>query len=189
MSGIRSYVSGMSLVLLCVCILLAGWLYRQWHVDIAEQYLNNDSLEKADPGEYEMDSVPAFQATPFASLSEIFERPLFTEGRIPAEKPDKNTNTATKAVPLKLKLEGVVISPESKVAIISDLQTKELLRLSQGMSHANWKVTAVSEESVTIQQGANEITLQLEIDEAAGSLPGKPRAPFKLPNKRPGVRR
>ncbi len=181
MTGARSYVSGLSLVLLGISILLGAWLYLQWHKDIAEVYANSDGSVAAATGEYELASVPSFQPAPYASLSEIIERPLFSEGRIPPEKPDDNPKTAIRT-PLKLKLEGVVISPESKVAIITDLQTKELLRLSQGMSHSNWKVTAVDKESVTIQQGAREITLTLEIEDAQGA----PRVPpFKLPIRPP----
>ncbi len=63
----------------------------------------------------------------------------------------------------------------------SDLQTRELLRLSQGMSHGNWKVTGVSEQSVRIQQGPCEITLILENDATPGASGARTRVPFKMP--------
>lgn len=188
MTGMRSYISGMSLVLLAISVALGALFYLQWHKDIAEAYGYADSTSEKAAGEYELASVPGFQPIPYASLSEINERPLFSEGRIPPEKPDNNPQSAPRAAPLKLKLEGVVISPESKVAIITDLQTRELLRLSQGMSHRDWKVKAVSEGSVTIQQGEKEITLLLELDEGSAPAGGKPKVPFRLPVN-PGVRR
>ena len=188
MSGIRSYVSGMSLMLTAVAVLLAALLYSQWNKDIATQYPSAGEAGKGASGEYELTSVERFDPVAFARLGETVERPLFTEGRLPPEKPKPGANGKSKVSPLKLKLEGVVISPESKVAIITDLQSRELLRLAQGMSHSNWKVTEVSEGSVTIQQGVKEITLILEIDESPG-VKGKPsKVPFKLP-PRPKTRR
>lgn len=175
-------------MLTAVAVLLAALLYSQWKKDIATEYPSTDGAGKGATGEYELTSVNPYDPVAFDRLRETVERPLFTEGRIPPEKPKPGTNTKTKISPPKLKLEGVVISPESKVAIITDLQSNELLRLAQGMSHSNWKVTQVSEGSVTILQGVKEITLTLEIDETP-RLKGKPsKLPFKLP-PRPNTRR
>ncbi len=186
MSGVRSYVSGMSLLLLIVSGLLGGMLYLQWQEDIALRYRLPEPSAGDVEGAQAVEAIPAFMPTPLQSLSEITDRPLFTEGRTPPEKPSESPAAVTAEVPLRLKLEGVAITPESKVAVITDLQTNELLRLSQGMSHGNWKVTGVSEESVTIQQGAREITLTLEIDEPSGSA--RPKVPFKLPIRPPARR-
>lgn len=175
-------------MLLCIAILLGVWLYHQWFKDITNDYSIDSSMNSATSAEYELATVLPFQPMPFANLGEITQRPLFTEGRIPPEKPKKEQQVKVHAAPLKLKLEGVVLSPESKVAIITDLQTKQLLRLSQGMSHANWKVVEVNEHSVTIQQGVKEIVLTLELDETSGPAGKGPKTPFKLPS-RPPVRR
>jgi hypothetical protein len=125
--------------------------------------------------------VLPFVPVPLKSLGEITRRPLFTQGRVPPAKPDINRKLANKLSPLKLKLEGVAITPESKVAIVTDVKTKELLRLSPGMSHGNWKVAGLSEESVTIQQGPRTVTLSLEIEEGSKAKAGRPKVPFKLP--------
>ena len=186
MSGVRSFVSGMSLILLIGSGLLAGMLYLQWHEDITSRYRLPVPTDDDVAVKQKLENILAFMPTPLQSLSEITDRPLFTEGRTPPEKPSENPKAVAANVPLRLKLEGVAITPESKVAVITDLQTGELLRLSQGMSHSNWKVTGVSEESVTIQQGGREITLTLEIDESPGS--GRPKVPFKLPIRPPARR-
>lgn len=187
MKGARSYVSGMSLVLLLASALLGGLFYLQWHNDVELAY-RQTSVDKAaeESGQKrEVEDVPPFQPVPLRSLSEITERPLFTEGRTPPEKPAEAVQAAPASQPLRLKLEGVAITPESKVAVITDLQTNELLRLSQGMSHRDWKVTEVTEGAVTIEQGGREISLTLEIDEATGASGGRPRVPFKLPVRPP----
>ncbi len=112
----------------------------------------SDRCDKPATGEGEPGKVPPCVPIPFNSLREITERALFSEGRTP---PEKTVQESTKVPsrPLWLKLEGVAITPQSKVAIITDRATKELLRLSQGMSHPGWKVSEVSEESVTLEQG------------------------------------
>lgn len=177
----RAYVSGMSLLLLVACLLSGGLLYLQWQADVASSYQHPVSPARLADSVTMMPKIPPFMAVPIASLSEITERPLFTEGRIPPAKPEDSQPVKAQATPLRLKLEGVALTPESKVAIITDLQTNELLRLSQGMSHGSWKVTDVSEESVTIQQGPRELILTLEIDEAPGASGKRPRLPFRLP--------
>ena len=187
MSGVRSYVSGLSLILLLGSGSLGGLLYVQWHENVALQYQGASlSGQSSTPAEDPV-TIAAFSPVPLRSLGEITERPLFTEGRTPPKEPVDSPPSAVAAVPLRLRLEGVAITPENKVAIITDLQTNELLRLSQGMSHSNWRVARVSEESVVIQQGTREITLDLELDEAA-SAAGKPRVPFKLPVRPPARR-
>jgi hypothetical protein len=187
-SGIRSYVSGMSLLLLLASGVFGGLFYLQWHRGVASQY--ELAVDASDSGVSERKTEPVlpFVPAPINSLSEITERPLFTEGRTPPEKPTDTAQSAAPVVPLRLKLEGVAITPQNKVAVITDLQTNELLRLSQGMSHGNWKVTGVSEESVTIQQGPREITLKLEIDEASGPAGQRPKLPFKIPIRPPARR-
>jgi hypothetical protein len=187
-NGIRSYLSGMSLVLLLASGLLGGLLYLQWKQDVASQYELAVKPVDSVATESEAQQVPPFVPAPINSLREITERPLFTEGRIPPEKPTDTSESKVPVAPLRLKLEGVAITPQNKVAVITDQQTNELLRLSQGMSHGNWKVTGVNEESVTIQQGPKEITLKLEIDEASGSAGKRPSLPFKIP-VRPSLRR
>lgn len=178
--GIRSYVTGMSLMLLIASLLLGGLFYLQWHEDLSQRYLLPVKAVETVAVESEAQSFPPFMPVSIQSLAEITERPLFTEGRTPPEKPTKNKQGKRGAKPLRLKLEGVAITPESKVAIITDLQTNELLRLSQGMSHGDWKVTGVSEESVTIQQGGRETTLILEIDESQGTSGSRPKIPFRI---------
>lgn len=178
----------MSLVLLTATALLGGLFYLQWHEDPAmRDPLSANPLEST-VSKPETSTVPRFVPIPIDSLGEITERPLFTEGRVPPENPANNPQDKVISTPLRLKLEGVAITPRSKVAIITDRQTNELLRLSQGMSHGDWKVAEISEEAVTIQQGSREITLSLEIDAPREATGSKPRAPFKLPvPRRPGT--
>jgi hypothetical protein len=179
----------MSLVLLIISALLGGLFYLQWHEDVAARYRQPVSAEEPVSEGTAVQSIPSFVPVPITSLREITDRPLFTEGRTPPEQATDAGQNIVAVEPLRLKLEGVAITPDSKVAIITDMQTSELLRLSQGMSHGNWKVTGISEQSVTIQQGPRETTLTLEIDVAPGASGTGPRVPFKIPLPRPPASR
>jgi hypothetical protein len=171
----------MSLLLLFACLLSGGVLYLQSQADVESSYRHPVRPAGSADAATKIQEIPPFMPVPITSLREITERPLFTEGRLPPEKPADSQQVKAQATPLRLKLEGVAITPESKVAIITDLQNNELLRLSQGMSHGDWKVTDVSEESVTIQQGPRELRLTLEIDDVPGTSGKRSRLPFRLP--------
>jgi type II secretory pathway component PulC len=183
MNKVRSYINGMSLLLLLASLLMSGLFYLQWYSDVIPNDQQPEASAESAAIDLKISSTPRFEPTPIQSLSEITERPLFTEGRIPPEKPAEPKQARVPETPLNLKLEGVAITPRSKVAIITDLQSNTLLRLSQGMSHGNWKVKEVSEGSVTIQRGSREIILTLKIDETkAGGA--RPKVPFRMPTLR-----
>lgn len=188
MSGIKSYVSGMTLILLLTSLLLGGLLYSQWY-----QYKNTDvsgsvtTPDKALQSKHASDTpIQPFTPMPLSSFSEITERPLFVEGRIPPEPPAEDKPSIVPVAPPQLKLEGVAITSMSRTAVITDLKTSELLRLNEGMSHQDWKVESVGKESVTIKRGAQEIILKLEIEDAAAAST-KSKLPFRiqLPLRRP----
>jgi hypothetical protein len=75
--------------------------------------------------------------------------------------------------------------PDNKVAIIRDLDTDELLRVSQGMRKNDWKVESVDSESATITKKGERLVLKLELDDTSVSKQKMPlrRLPFK-PSKR-----
>lgn len=187
MSAFRSYFGGMTLILVVLAGLLGALLFHQWK----QPTMYDDALGEVDKNPAKSTStggsvspVRPFRALPISSYAEIKQRPLFTEGRVPPEKPDNSGAKVTPMSPLKLKLEGVAITPDSKTAVILDLTTKELLRLREGMSHKDWKVVSVSNEAAVIEQGEQEVTLTLEIDAANTPLRTTPKLPFM----RPGVR-
>lgn len=168
MTGIRSYVSGVTLLLLAASILLGGLFQLQWRQSPNGSEGPQDKPVSADPQAKQGAQSPAVQpfvALPIRSFAEITERPLFTEGRLPPEPPAEEKAQAAAAPPPDLKLEGVAITSNSRTAVITDMRTNELLRLSEGMSHADWKVESVNKASVTIKRGEQEIVLKLEIDD------------------------
>jgi hypothetical protein len=63
--------------------------------------------------------------------------------------------------------------PDNRVAIIRDLDTNELLRVSQGMNKNDWKVESVDSQSATIVRKGERLILKLEIEEDS-TRKGKP---------------
>jgi hypothetical protein len=178
----------MTLILVVSAGLLGGFLFHQWnHPAISDDAQGevNKNTAKSTPASERASPLRPFRALPISNYAEIMQRPLFAEGRVPPEKPDNSGTTRAPRSPLKLKLEGVAITPDSKTAVIQDLTTKELLRLREGMSHKDWKVVSVSNENVVIKQGKQEVKLTLEID--VGNTPSRIKP--KLPFKRSGVRK
>ena len=189
MTGIRAYFGGMTLILLVVSGLLGALLYQQWKQPLVIEDVQADKREKISQSESKnsASSTRFFKALPISNFSEITQRPLFVEGRVPPEQPVAKRPSRSPRTPLNLKLEGVAITPDSKTAVIMDLTSKELLRLREGMSHKDWKVVSVERETVKINRGKQELTLILEIDAnpAAGRPKPKSKPPFRRSVRRP----
>jgi hypothetical protein len=187
-TGMRRYFNGMTLMLVLFSGLLAGLLYwqSQQQLTLGEATPEDLSVEMRTKENAKESPLQPFIALPLNSFREITERPLFAEGRLPPEKPAEEVAAKIPVTPLRLSLEGVVITPQSRVAVITDLQTNEVLRLAVGMSHSDWKVAKVEQDAVTILRGKEETILALQPDEepAASNAPN-PRFPFRLPKRRP----
>lgn len=189
MTGIRSYVSGMTLILILASGLLGGLFYQTWKQPLMTREAPADSNQKNTKRKDGKRNSPIrpFVALPINSFTEITQRPLFAEGRIPPEKPVNKRPSTAPRIPLNLKLEGVAITPDSKTAVITDLKSKELLRLREGMSHKDWKVVSVERNEVTIKRGAKETTLKLEIDPNFKAVKPNKKLPFRRPARRPAA--
>ncbi|MCU7890940.1 MAG: hypothetical protein KZQ78_04700 [Candidatus Thiodiazotropha sp. (ex Ustalcina ferruginea)] len=188
MSHWKSSFNMLSLLLIVSLLALSGYLYYQWITPFSSivstpDQTRNISIEESG-GERE---VVLFSPTAISSYAEITERPLFVEGRLPppAESEPKKAVARSPSKPLRLKLEGVAITPKNKVAIIRDLDSNELLRVSQGMNKHDWKVESVDSSSATIVRKDVKLVLKLEIDSKPKKKKRSPtmKLPFK-PSKR-----
>ncbi|MCU7882816.1 MAG: hypothetical protein KZQ82_01330 [Candidatus Thiodiazotropha sp. (ex Lucinoma annulata)] len=187
MSHWKSSFNMLSLLLIVSLLALSGYLYYRWITPFSSiastpDQTRNNSIEVSG-GERE---VVLFSPTAISSYTEITERPLFVEGRLPPAEPEpKKAAARSPSKPLRLKLEGVAITPKNKVAIIRDLNSNELLRVSQGMNKNDWKVESVDSSSATIVRKDVKLILKLEIDSNPKKKRKSPtmKLPFK-PSKR-----
>ena len=100
-------------------------------------------------------SVPRFE-----DLGDMLDRPVFFSDRKLPEPPA--AAVAAPPAPLRLKLEGVAMTGESRIAVVRDLNSNQLLQLEEGMTHDGWALDAVSSNSATFSRGAQTTELQLE---------------------------
>lgn len=120
-------------------------------------------LPSADDGTVD-DSLPDFGNSRFeppsmAELSEMLDRPLFFPDRrlpqvaAPAEAP---------RTPLRLRLEGIAIMADSRVAVLRNTANNQLLQLAEGMSHDGWTLDSIESDSVRFVRGPEVAELPLE---------------------------
>ncbi|MET0065268.1 MAG: type II secretion system protein N [Candidatus Thiodiazotropha sp.] len=173
----KGTINGLSLLLFGVILILSAGLFWQWqHPPVAGDFTLKPS---ATPESQEASSTISYTAVPLGAYREITERPLFVEGRMPPKPPEKTPVAGIPRVaPLKLKLEGVVITPQNRVAVVRDLTSNRLLRISEGMNQDDWKLVRVDNASATIERRGERQTLELEIVGAGKQRKVPPRLPF-----------
>jgi hypothetical protein len=104
-----------------------------------------------------------FTAPGIAAFSEITERPLFMQGREPPSEAIV-APVAARQSQLRLKLEGVALTPDSKIAVLLDLSNNKVLHLAIGMKHQGWELTSVTDNIATFKRGEQSLELTLKKD-------------------------
>ena len=155
-------VNRSTLALLIVCVVLAAIVA----IELAYPAKAGETgVAAAEPA---LTEAPRFDESVYFpprmdDLAEMLERPLFyTDRRMPV--PPKPTVAPAALTPLRLKLEGVAITADSRVAVLRDLKNNQLLQLTEGMSHDGWSLDAVTASGATFKRGAEVEELPLEAD-------------------------
>jgi hypothetical protein len=150
-----------TLALLVVCVVLALIIA----IELAYPARTADTgVAAAEPA---LTEAPSFGESVYLpprmdDLSEMLDRPLFyADRRMPV--PPKPAAPAA-LTPLRMKLEGVAITADSRVAVLRDLKNNQLLQLTEGMSHDGWTLDEVTASGATFQRGAEIEELALETD-------------------------
>ncbi|MCP4285019.1 MAG: hypothetical protein GY792_11280 [Gammaproteobacteria bacterium] len=96
---------------------------------------------------------------PLSEFVEITARPLFSSSRrpVPLSTGDEAPNTIQAAVgPIEKKqfmVMGIVIAQDEKVALLKQLKkSNEVVRVKEGQKLSDWTVSAITPDSVTMQQ-------------------------------------
>ena len=103
-----------------------------------------------------------FTVPQIAAFSEIVERPLFIAGREPPAEPIAAPSKPARPTPLRLLLEGIVITPAARIAVMRDLSNNKMLHLATGMKHQDWELTAVTDTVATFSRGEQSQELRLK---------------------------
>ena len=147
--------------LLVIIVLLAG-------VIAIELYLPG-SIDTTAPGndavndnELSIASAKRFVAPDISSFDEVLRRPLFFQDRILPPEPTPEPITTAPLLPLRLALEGIAITSESRVAVLRNLSNNQLLQLTEGASHDGWLLESVSATAATFKRGGQVTELVLD---------------------------
>lgn len=132
--------------------------------------------------------VPQTALEDFSSYSAIIERPVFfSDRRLPVvEAPGdeeevvmEDENEVEEIQDLKAALAGVVITPEMKLAMVSDEQAGKTFVLREGMNlegeQAAWKLDAIQPRQVSfVSVDGRQTDLELKVNTAGLTAPTPP---------------
>jgi len=112
-------------------------------------------------------SLPApsdynYSAPRIDDYPEVLERPVFFRDRTLPPEPEPELVTTAPLQPLRLRLEGVAISSESRVAVLRNTASNQLLNLAEGTSHDGWMLEKVSADSALFRRGSQTSELLLD---------------------------
>lgn len=126
----------------------------------------------------------------FSEFSMVLERPVFFEDRtLPVieladdgeqgETPEESPAPVAELPALKAKVAGIIITPELKIAMVTDNDSRETLILREGMAMAGdksvWKISEIQPRGVRFETDSGKSEqLELEVETkalAAGAQP------------------
>jgi len=138
-------------------------------VIVIVEWFNAVQLDDFDSPEVEASeaAIPEFSNSMYLppsidELDEMLERPLFfSDRRMPAP-PEPVAVAAAPPTPLRLKLEGVAITTESRVAVLRNLDNNQLVQLAEGMDHESWTLDSVTADGARFSRGQQISELVLD---------------------------
>jgi len=143
--------------LLVVVIAIEWTLARKTSpVDLANT--GDEDISLPTPSDYR------YIAPPIEDYPEVLERPVFFRDRTLPVEPEPEAVPAAPLLPLRLKLEGVAISSESRVAVLRNTANNQLLNLAEGLSHQGWLLEKVSADRAVFRRGSQVTELLLDAD-------------------------
>lgn len=98
------------------------------------------------------------------SFTEILERPLLFEGRRMPPKPKIAALPKKPKAPLHLKLEGVAIGSNKRIALLRNTSDNQFLQLVEGMSYNGWTLQELNTSGAKFLRGDDVSEINLEID-------------------------
>jgi len=142
------------------CVLLLIFVIAA-ELSLANGKVEIDVIAGDEPTESELPGTPR---TPYVHpelnrYSGVLERPAFFASRtMPEPLPEESPPPA---LPLRLKLEGIAIAGDNRIAVLRDLGSNGLVQLSLGALHNGWYLEELNATSaVFLRDGARtELTL------------------------------
>jgi general secretion pathway protein N len=111
-----------------------------------------------------------FALPPIESYAEVTARPLFSASRRPAPQQAAQRGSLE---PASLALIGIIISSQSRIALVQEAKSPKPIRLTEGQEVQGWTVQSILPDRIVIRRG----TLEQEVKLHAASQGAQAGAP------------
>jgi len=147
-------------LLLSLCGLLIFIIAVEWFLPVRADAI--DEL-RADSANVELPTLTSstYVHPHIDKFAAILERPVFFKDRKLPPKPA--AEPVAPRAPIRLKLEGVAIVAEARIAVLRDLADNQLVQLAEGMSHNGWTLETVAADGAIFRRGEQVSELSLEL--------------------------
>jgi len=172
-----------TLFLVAAAVVLAGVLALEWRRDMPEIVTPRAAPPGSAGAAVDVD-IGTYVAPPIEDYDEVLVRPLFVEGRTP---PEPSAPAEARAAPKEeglakfWTLEGLVLTPEARVALVRNKRDRKLMRITEGDAFEGWEVVEFATERILLKKG--EKTEALELKPALG-VTVRPAQPKRRPRTR-----
>lgn len=150
-------------------LVLCGLLMLTVFAEVSLQGLATDAADAENPEtsiKFPETVGTVFVPRRFDDYSQILERPLmFADRKMPPE-PEVAAEPTKPRSPLRLKLEGVAISADTRVALLRNTSDNRLLQLAEGSEHDGWTLEKLGTSHAIFRRGKETTEIAMEV--AAG---------------------
>jgi hypothetical protein len=147
--------------LIAVCCLFSLLIAIEWLLPY-DLTSHDNPVPTVDTSQAPDTDSPNYVHPDFADFAEVLARPVFFMDR---QMPPENVAAAPVArTPLRLKLEGVAIVADARIAVLRDQADNQLVQLSVGMSHNDWLLEEVQSTAATFSRDTDVVLLTLEAE-------------------------
>jgi len=147
-------------LLLSLCGLLAFTIVAEWLLPVRADAIDELNVDAAD---FELPTMTSstYVHPHIDDFAAILERPVFFKDRKLPPKPA--VEPMAPLAPIRLKLEGVAIVAEARIAVLRNLADNQLLQLAEGMSYDGWTLESVDVDGATFRRGGQVSELSLDL--------------------------
>ena len=149
-------------LLLAGCFVLTLVVAAEWTIPYQADATAVDNFGSASDDEMPASAQSAYVHPHISDFPEIVARPIFFSKRLMP--PEAVARAPAPSTPLRLRLEGIAIAGDNRVAVLRDQGNNQLVQLSVGMTHNNWLLEELTSMSATFRRDDDvaELTLNIE---------------------------
>jgi len=161
-------------LLLVFCLLVLQFILARYRAASSIEQIAIEARETVIAGtsgfnQSELGSLAAYES--------IIERPLFTASRSNLPEETAEVEQVEQKLP-DLLLIGVVMTPDSKSALLRNKKSNEMLTINAGEKFMGWELNEIDQQKVVLQKESQRVELELE-SEVQDSQKSKSKSRFR----------